>query len=155
MNKKNTLIFNVVCFVLPLLIIGFWMIFGQKPEDRAIEKATVSAMKAIWGPPAGLTILVFDLFLLSSFILKYRREPKIKRSEISFLVYDYSFPILLYTVVIFCIIKLQTYLAQSSIIPSIFEHVETSSINLIFITVIVVFGLSTLITKIINRKKVI
>ena len=153
MNKKSTLIFNIVCFILPLLIIGLWMILGQKPEDAVVEKASVSALKAIWGPQAGLTILVFDLFLFSSFILDFRREQKIKRPEISFLIYDFSFFILLFTVTLFCIIILQSYLAKSSIIPSSFEHTETSSINLIFITVIVVSGLSTLIYKIINRTK--
>lgn len=153
MNKKSTLIFNIVCFILPLLCIGLWMILGQKPESASIEKASVSLMKAIWGPPAGLTILVFDLFLFSLFILNFRREPKIKRPEISFLIYDFSFVILICTVTLFCITKLQTYLAKSSFIPSSFEYTETSSINLIFITVIVVSGLSTLIYKIINKTK--
>lgn len=153
MNKKSKLIFNIVCFIIPLLSIGLWMILGQKPGSASIERASVSAMKAIWGQPAGLTILVFDLFLFALFILDFRREPKIKRPEISFLIYDFSFIILLCTVTIFCIITLQTYLAKSSVIPASFEHTDTSSINLIFITVIVVSGLSTLIYKIINKRK--
>lgn len=153
MNKKSTLIFNITCFILPLLIIGLWMILGQKPKDAVIEKASVSAIKAIWGPPAGLTILVFDLFLFSSFILNFKREQKIKRPGISFLIYDFSLATLLFTLTIFSIIKLQTFLAKSSIIPSSFEYTETSSINLIFLTVIVVSGLSTLIAKIITKTK--
>jgi hypothetical protein len=129
------------------------MIMGEKPESASIEKASVSAMKAIWGQPAGLTILVFDLFLLASFMLNFRRKPKSKRPELSFLIYDISVLILLCTVTIFCIIKLQTYLAQSAVIPASFAHNDTSSIDLIFITFIVVSGLSTIIYGMINKKK--
>lgn len=153
MSKKSALIFNIVCFILPLLVIGLWMIFGQKPEDASIEKASVHALKAIWGAPAGLTILVFDLFLFLWFILNFRREQKIKKPGMSFLIYDFSFVILLFSVIIFSIIKLQNYLATSSVIPAGFEHTDTSSINLIFLTVIVVSGLSTLISYLINRAK--
>lgn len=153
MNKKSTLIFNIVCFIIPLLAIGIWMIYGEKPESAGIEKASVSAMKAIWGQPAGLTIVVFDIFLFVSFILNFRRQQKINRPELSFLIYDISLIILLCTVTIFCIIKLQTYLAQSSFIPISFEHNDTSSIDLIFITFIMVSGLSTIIYAMINKKK--
>ncbi len=153
MNKKTTLIFNIVCFVVPLIIIGFWMILGERPEDRAYEKASYSAMKAIWGPPAGLTILIFGVFLLVTFILKFRRDPKPKRPELSFLIYDYAFPIFLYSAFIFVTILLQNVLVQSGVLPAIFEHGDTSSINLIFVTVIFVFGVATLVLKLMNRKK--
>ena len=129
------------------------MIFGERPEDRAVEKASYSAMKAIWGPPAGLTILIFDAFLLVTFILKFRGEEKPKRTELSFLIYDYAFPIFLHSAFIFATIMLQNVLAQSGVLTAIFEHGDMSSVNLIFVTVIFVFGVASLVTFLVNRKK--
>ncbi len=144
-KKKENLLISIICFVIPLLGMGIWMLLSPaQPEHQAIEKGSVYFVKSIWGMPAGLTFLVFDVFVLMFAIINYKKAPKPKSALLSNLIYSLTRPVLMYTVILYAIVLLQNRLVVHGTLPADFGFGDMSTIQLAFVTIIVVVGLMTL-----------
>lgn len=149
--KNTDFTYNLIT-VAALLIFGIWMLIDSGAQEHlSVENAGVYFIKEIWSSASGLTILFFDLILFITSVVRYKTALRAKPTDLSFWVYKLSASLLLYTIALFAIIKLQTFMANSGVIATHFGHKAVSTINLIFITVIVVLVIAVAIFKLLSR----
>jgi hypothetical protein len=155
-EKKKNLLINLLCFVLPLAVLGGWMIVvTSKPEHQEIERGSVYFIKSIWGAPAGITLITLGGVILLISILKFSRKGPSKPKPVTpaQTFHSLSSTILWCSVIPYAIVLGQYYLADVGVLSKRFQFTNMEDINLVFITFIFFFSILTLITWLVSRKR--
>ncbi|HEU4719709.1 MAG TPA: hypothetical protein VFU15_17820 [Bacteroidia bacterium] len=150
--KKSNSLFSFLTIVLPVLAIGVWMLLSPQGEaHQEIEDAGVYFVKSIWGKPAGLTILVFGIFLAVVLIITSRRGQQggLSPGRLSFRI---SFWIFTCTAVIYAIILVQNFLVETGMLGKDFYFTAMDDIALVIYTFLVVFGITAGILWLVLKK---
>ena len=147
-NKKAGLAIDLLLIALPQLIIGIWMLIDTAGmEHLEIEKAGVYFFKKIWGAPAGLSLIIFSLVFSIIAFIKFKKSSPVKPKTQTYKYFELSFGALVYTIILYAIVIIQSVLSNQGIISSQFAFKESSEIHLVFITFIVVISIIVLIFR--------
>ena len=150
MKKRNEILFYDICIIIPFIVLGLWMMTSPDGggEHQEIEKATVHFVKEIWGPPTGLTLLIFGLLWLIPTIIKYKKVDKsTPNNNMTYLFYSICFFILTITGLLYVIVLVQNFFGIRGIIPVKYVYEKMGEIHMVFIMFIFLFSIITLIAK--------
>jgi hypothetical protein len=138
-----------------LLLLGILMILLAKPHHSGgWERADTYFIEEIWSHASGLTIIVFGLVILTVILINRNKPERAKPGILSKVIFAISFFILKVTVLLYAIMIIQYLLGNNKILSPdySFDDESLSTISMVCITFIFVFGIITLISWLVSRR---